>query len=99
SASPSRHPPLMLPTHRPSSVISMRAPGLRYDEPLTFTTVASAALDLLKSILAYSATIALNSFILLHLLFSLANLSLTSGRSLNFKFQKGWCYGNLTNVR
>jgi hypothetical protein len=35
---------------RPSSIISMRAPGLRYDDPFTLTTVAKAALCCVGSI-------------------------------------------------
>ena len=42
ATSPSRHPPLMLPTGAPSSGTSSRAPGRRYVEPRTATIVASA---------------------------------------------------------
>ena len=43
ATSRSRHPPLTPPHVRPSSAMSMRAPGRRYDDPATATTVASAA--------------------------------------------------------
>ena len=42
AASSSRQPPLMRPIGAPSSGTSSRAPGRRYDEPRTETTVASA---------------------------------------------------------
>jgi hypothetical protein len=42
TTSPSRHPALIVPVLAPPSRTSIRAPGRRYEEPSTLTTVASA---------------------------------------------------------
>src|SRR3712207_20956 len=42
TTSASKHPALMVPVLAPPSQTSIRAPGRRYEEPSTLTTVASA---------------------------------------------------------
>src|SRR3712207_7287193 len=63
ATSTSRHPPLIVPVLAPPSQTSIRAPGRRYEDPSTLTTVASALRSRLDIAASNASTKALTSFI------------------------------------
>src|SRR5918997_168202 len=63
TTSASRHPALIVPVLAPPSQTSIRAPGRRYEEPSTLTTVASAHRSPLVFAASNASTKARTSFI------------------------------------
>src|SRR5215213_2093594 len=74
--SDSRHPALIVPVLAPPSQTSMRAPGRRYEDPSTLTTVASAHRSPLLFASSNASTNARTSFTVVALLTGLPQKSL-----------------------